>query len=139
MPVAPMSLAAIIAAEAAATVVVEIHMYDSRHVRQIDFESLSASRTAASAEFTANCVSASAKRRPTLRPVNSPDAASVMWPKRARPTNAAVTSATAAKLQSRCDQRRPQAEKRHAAEPAAPVSAMNLAFASGAPAPACAA
>src|SRR5919107_2304606 len=90
MPVAPMSLAAIIAAEAAATVVVEIHMYDSRHVRQIDFESLSASRTAASAEFTANCVSASAKRRPTLRPVNSPDAASVMWPKRARPTQTAA-------------------------------------------------
>src|SRR6185436_8537284 len=90
MPVALMSLAAIIAADAAATVVVEIHRYDSRHVRQMDFESLSASRTAASAEFVANCVRASAQSRPTPRPVNSPAAASVMWPKSARPTHTAA-------------------------------------------------
>src|ERR1044072_2117417 len=90
MPVAPMSLAAIIATEAAATVVVEIQRYDSRQVRQKDLESLSASRTAASAEFVANCVSASAQSRPTLRPLPPPAAAAVMWPKSARPAQTAA-------------------------------------------------
>src|ERR1700751_6153085 len=90
MPVAPMSLAAIIATQAAATVVVEIQRYDSRHVRQIGFESLSASRTAASVEFVRNCVRASAQSSPTPRPVNSPAAASVMWPKMKRPAQTAA-------------------------------------------------
>src|SRR4051794_15875760 len=90
MPVALISLVATIAAEAAATVVVEIQRYDSRQVRQIDFESLSASRTAASTEFIANCVKASAQSSPTLRPVNSPAAASVIRPKRKRPTQTAA-------------------------------------------------
>src|SRR3712207_3360368 len=90
MPVAPMSLAAIIATDAAATVVVEIQRYDSRQVRQIGFESLSASRTAASAELIANCVRASAHSRPTPRPVNSTAAASVMLPKSERPTQTAA-------------------------------------------------
>src|SRR5688500_16831189 len=90
MPVALISLAAIIAAEAAATVVTEIQRYDPRHVRQTDLESLSASRTAASAEFTAYCVNARAQSRPTLRAVNSPATASGMWPKRARPAHTAA-------------------------------------------------
>src|SRR5919112_842141 len=90
MPVALISLAAIIAADDAATVVVEIQRYDSRQVRQIDFESLSASRTAARAEFVANCASASAQSSATLRPVNSPAAASGMRPKSARPTQTAA-------------------------------------------------
>src|SRR5215210_6305746 len=90
MPVALIRRAAIIAADAAATVVVEIQRYDSRHVRQTDFESLSASRTAASAEFVAYCVSASAQSMPTLRAVNSPATASGMWPKSARPTQTAA-------------------------------------------------
>src|SRR4051794_15720950 len=90
MPVAPMSLAATIATAAAAKVVVEIQRYESRHVRQIDFESLSASRTAASTEFVANCVNASAQSNPTLRPVNSPAAAAVIRPKRKRPTQTAA-------------------------------------------------
>src|SRR3954464_4967936 len=90
MPVALISLAAIIAAEAAAMVVVEIQRYDARQVCQTDFESLSASRMAASTEFVANCVSASAQSSPTLRAVNSPATASCMLPKSARPTHTAA-------------------------------------------------
>src|ERR1044071_9820554 len=85
-----MSRAAIIADDAAATVVVEIQRYDSRHVRQTDFESLSASRTAASMEFTAYCTSASAKSRPTLRAVNSPATEPGMGPNSARPAHTAA-------------------------------------------------
>src|ERR687893_1946730 len=90
MPVALMSRAAIIAADAAATVVTEIQRYDSRQVRQTGLESLSASRTAASTELVKYCTSASAQSSPTLRAVNSPATASGMWPKSARAAHTAA-------------------------------------------------
>src|ERR1051326_233723 len=74
----------IIAADAADSVVTEIQRYDPFQVCQTGFESLSASRVAASTEFDAYCVSATAQTKPTLRPVNSLAARSGMWPKTAR-------------------------------------------------------
>src|ERR1043165_5733960 len=74
----------IIAADAAERGVMEIQRYDLFHVCQTGFESLSASRIAASAEFEAYCTSATAQTKPTLRAVNSPLVTSGMWPKTAR-------------------------------------------------------
>src|SRR5918997_6347319 len=76
-----------IAADAPETVVIEIQRYDSRHVCHTGFASLSASRTAASAELDTYCASATAHRKATLWAVNSCVMTSGMWPKKARPTH----------------------------------------------------